>query len=569
MPITEKPAPLPLSDLPALAQASAAETDQQPGRWSHRSSALLVGVLALAIVAIGHGIRVGEFSYNVDESQHAVTGLYVADLVRDHPLAHPVAYTYRYYAQYPALSGIIHWPPVFYCFEGMFFLALGPTVVAARLTILFFALSGLVFWFLLVRELLNEWAAAFSAVMLALLPSILLFEKTVMLEIPLLTCCIAASFFWISYLLKGRKSDVYWFALFASAALLTKQNGIYLIPFCALSGFLCGGWKLFFRKELLAAAAICFLLVSPFYTLVYAVHRRTIAMDLGEHSARGGGPWFFYPKALPGQLGWTLLALGILGILTSRAWGRPKVSGIMLSWIVACYVTLTLIGHKEGRYVIYWIPPFLYFASGLIFCYFRKPQVKVAGTAAALLLVGTTLASAWSFHRPYVTGFAEVPKKILEESKSGVILYDGPLAGNFIFFMRADDPARRFLVLRKSLYAYQIKKSGGSMELIHSPQEIEDMFRHDGVRFIVVSDRAPLNFESQKMLRDFLKTSSFKELGRFPLGGNDLYPPNSSLVLYENLNWAPPTGKYLRIKMLTMDHDIVVPWDSFGVLQTK
>jgi hypothetical protein len=164
-----------------------------------------------------------------------------------------------------------------------------------------------------------------------------------------------------------------------------------------------------------------------------------------------------------------------------------------------------------------------------------------------------------------VTGFAEVPKKILEESKSGVILFDGPLAGNFIFFMRADDPARRFLVLRKALYAYQIKKSGGSMELIHSPQEIEDLFRHDGVRFIVVSDRAPLNFESQRMLRDVLKTPSFKELGRFPLGGDDLYPPNSSLVLYENLKWAPPAGKYLRIKMLTMDHDIVVPFSQFDL----
>jgi hypothetical protein len=567
MPITEEPMPSPPSDIRILDRAPAMKSPhrQATGRWDRRSTGLLLGVLVLATAAILHGIRVGEFSYNVDESQHAMTGLYIADLVRDHPFTHPVEYTYRYYAQYPALSGIIHWPPLFYCVEGLVFLVLGPTVLAARLAILFFALPGLVFWFLLVRELLNEWAAAFSAALLALLPSVLLFEKTVMLEIPLLSCCIAASFFWVLYLLKGKKSDVYWFALFASAALLTKQNGIYLIPFCALSGLLCGGWKLFLRKELLRAMGICFLLISPFYAVVYAVHRKTIGMDLSENSIDGSSRWVFYLKALPGQLGWSLLVLGILGILTSLMWGRPKVSGIMLSWIVACYLTLTLIGHKEGRYVIYWIPPFIYFASGLLFCFFRKPTLKVAGAAAAVLLVGTTMATAWSFRRPYVTGFAEVPKKILEESKSGVILFDGPLAGNFIFFMRADDPARRFLVLRKALYAYQIKKSGGSMELIHSPQEIEDLFRHDGVRFIVVSDRAPLNFESQRMLRDVLKTPSFKELGRFPLGGDDLYPPNSSLVLYENLKWAPPAGKYLRIKMLTMDHDIVVPFSQFDL----
>src|SRR4029077_16161608 len=160
-------------------------------------------------------------------------------------------------------------------------------VVAARLAVLFFALLGLVFWFLLVRELLNEWAAAFSAALLGSLPSVLLFEKTVMLEIPLLSCCIAASFFWISYLLKSKKSEIYWFALFASAALLTKQTGIYLIPFCVLSGFRCGGWKLFLRKEVLRAVAVCFLLTSPFYTLAYLVNWNAVAMDLGEKSIGG------------------------------------------------------------------------------------------------------------------------------------------------------------------------------------------------------------------------------------------------------------------------------------------
>jgi len=35
------------------------------------------------------------------------------------------------------------------------------------------------------------------------------------------------------------------------------------------------------------------------------------------------------------------------------------------------------------------------------------------------------------------------------------------------------------------------------------------------------------------------------------------------LLLYENKNWAPPTGKFLRVRMLTLNHDIVVPLDHF------
>src|ERR1039458_6336765 len=77
--------------------------------WTGRSAVLLLCVLMVCTVIIVRGIKTGEFSYNVDEAQHAVTGLYAAGLLHDHP-AHPVDYTYKFYAQYPAVS-VIHWPP--------------------------------------------------------------------------------------------------------------------------------------------------------------------------------------------------------------------------------------------------------------------------------------------------------------------------------------------------------------------------------------------------------------------------------------------------------------------------
>src|SRR5581483_7706491 len=169
-------------------------------RPKYQSSVLLIVVLLMVAILAVRGIGKGEFSFNVDETQHAVTGLYVADFLRDLPLTHPVQYTFEYYAQYPALAGIIHWPPFFYLFEGIAFLMFGPSVIVARSTILVFALFGLFFWFRLVKELQNEWTAALSTALLAVLPAILLFEKTVMLEIPSLSMCIAASYFWTKYL---------------------------------------------------------------------------------------------------------------------------------------------------------------------------------------------------------------------------------------------------------------------------------------------------------------------------------------------------------------------------------
>jgi hypothetical protein len=170
----------------------------------------------------------------------------------------------------------------------------------------------------------------------------------------------------------------------------------------------------------------------------------------------------------------------------------------------------------------------------------------------------------WSFQRPNVSGYQTVAEQVTGISKAGVILYDAPLPGNFIFFLRANDEGRHFVVLRKALYAVRIKRSGGVVELVHSPEEIEHLIRAYGVRFVVVSDGIPLKFESQKMLRDVLKEPNFREVGTFPIQGEDL-SHRLNLLLYENTAWTPPTEKFLRIKMLTLDHDIVVPMDRFTV----
>jgi Dolichyl-phosphate-mannose-protein mannosyltransferase len=538
-----------------------------PRRWQPHCTWLLATVLVFSTLAMTRGMRIGEFSYNVDETQHAVTGLFVADLIRDRPVSHLFQYVYEYYAQYPALSGVLHWPPLFYVFEGFSFLILGPTVLAARLTVLAFALAGITFWFLLVWELQNEWMAAAAALLLCVLPAVLVFEKTVMLEIPCLALSLGATYFWIRYLLRQRRLDIYWSAIFAAAALLTKQNAVYLIPFAVLSGLAVRGWRMFFTLPVLWAASLCAILITPFYCVVYALHWQSIAMDLTENSASRGSTILFYWQALVHELGWMLVLLAVIGMLSSRWWDRSAVSACFLSWIVACYGTFTLIGHKEFRYVLYWVPPFIYFALGPLICFFRKNVLRVAGAGLAVVLLSGNLAAAWTFRRPYVVGYEAAARCVTSASKAGIILYDGPLPGNFIFFVRANDSARRFLVLRKALYATRIKESGGSEELVHSPEEIEQLLRRDGVRFVVVSEGEKLHFKSQKMLRDLLANPTFRPLGQFHIEGTDVGVPNLNLMVYENTAWAPPTDRLLRIRMLTLSHDIIVPFDHFNFVE--
>ena len=528
-------------------------------RWSRRSIALLFCVLVIATAVIVRGIRVGEFSYNVDETEHAVTGLYVAGIVHDHP-ANPIQYTYQFYAQYPAV-GVIHWPPMFYGVEGLFFLLLGPNVIAARLAVLVFALIGLVAWFDLVKELQDEWTAALSTALLALLPALLLFEKTVMLEVPCLALCIAASACWTKNLLYEKNSTLFWFVGFASAALLTKQNSIYLPLFCLASALALGRWRLLVKPAVLWSVAAVVLIAGPYYFLVYWVHWQSTVMNLTDSHVSGAAKIVFYWKCLPGQLGWTLLLLSLLGLATSPRWDRKANTVLMLTWIGSCYVIFTLIGLKDARHTVYWLPPFTYFAAGMLTRMFSRPPLRYVAGALGVVLVGSFLVPAWSYQRHYVTGYSAAAKAVTQIAPGGIILYDGDLPGNFIFFVRANDPNRHFLVLRKALYSYRIDKRWGSEELIHDESGIEDLLRRDGVRFVVVSEHMHQNFEVQQTLRDLLQSKQFKLLGRYPI--YSMSQPADNLLVYENEQWAPPTDKLLKIRMMTLSHDIVVPFSQF------
>ena len=94
-----------------------------------------------------------------------------------------------------------------------------------------------------------------------------------------------------------------------------------------------------------------------------------------------------------------------------------------------------------------------------------------------------------------------------------------------------------------------------------------DLFRRDGIRFVVVSENAPLRFNAQRILRELLQSDQFQLAGRFPISSNQPDWKGESLLLYENKQWTPPVDKVLRIRMLTLSHDIVVPIEQFGLDQ--
>jgi hypothetical protein len=531
------------------------------GAWSRWL--WLLGSIALVCVVAARDIRIGEFDYNVDEAQHAVTGLFVADAFRDLPIRHPVQYAYRYYAQYPAVA-ILHWPPLFYIFEGLSFLVLGPSVVSARLTVLLFCVLLLYQWFRLVEEMLDSYTAGICTAALGLLPMVLLFEKSVMLEVPSLALGVAAIRHWIGYLERHRRKSLYLSALWLSAALLCKQTSVYLLLFCLLTLLVTGQWKRIISRDAILFTAIVAVLAGPFLMLMMFLQGKAVANDLGSHRMSGWQRITYYGQMLPSSFPPTLLVLALLGAVLAFRWDVPRRTAIMGCWVLSGYLTFSWFAQREPRFAIYWFPPLVYFAVGLITRFFRAGGLRVAMRTAAALLIVILLIPAWRYQRPYISGYKEAASRLVKGYDSGIILFDGPVPGNFVFFVRALDPGRRFVILRKVLYADDIRPGGGSEELLHSKEQVDEALRQYGVRFAVVSQNLAIRFDSQRNLREQLRGDEFTVLGSFPVTTNEPTWRGENLLLYEKKNWAPPQGGVLRIRMLTLPHDIEIPMDQLG-----
>jgi len=522
---------------------------------------LLSVLLLLASYVILRDAGVREFHLNTDEAQHAVTGLFFSDFLRDMPFSQPVRYAYRYYAQYQSL-GVIHWPPFFHVSEGVMFLLLGPSAWSARLTVCLFAVVGWWYWARLVALVDGPRVAVASVFLLAMLPYLLLFEKAVMLEIPSLALCLAASYYWYRYLQTESARHLIEFAVVSSLALLTKQQSLYLAVFCFITLLAQRRLKGIFTRSGILAFCIPLFSIVPFYVYSYAVHGQTIRALVSQSLEGQGNGLIFYWRYLPLQLGWPLLVLSFVGIVTLRWWAKWEAARLMLLWILSCYLMALAFATKEPRYVIYWLPPLVYFAVGPLLASYKNQSLQMAGRAVAVALLAFQMYQGWIFKQPYVAGFQDAAQKISTISEGGILLYDAGLPGNFSFYLRSVDPERRFIVMRKALYVTNTLPLYGSKQLVNEPDQIRELLRRYGIRYIVVDRGRRMNFAVQTKLRELLATPQFRKVEEFPLRSNISEWKDVALELFENLEVQPRTETMLRIQMLTLSNNIEIPIDE-------
>jgi dolichyl-phosphate-mannose-protein mannosyltransferase len=545
-------------------QAHQADTDSAASHaraWP--SGIALLGLIILLCVPWLRGIGKGEVHLMTDETRHAMNGVFVLDFLHDLPLRWPLLYAEEYYGKYPAMA-IGHWPPGFYLVEAAFFAIFGISPWIARLAILPFAVLGAVFWYRIAREFVSIELAFVSTVVYACLPSVLLYEKAVMLEIPVLALSLGAIYFWILLLRKQSKRNLYLTAFFSVAALLTKPTAVFLFLFFGFHLVICKKWQLLKWIHTHIALLGAALFVTPWYLLVLNVHPTARGQAAGVYRA-GHGVHLqyllsYYIRTLPGALGWQLLILSLIGIAAAAINKQKAALGFFLPWIFACYVSLSFLSDRSPRYIMPWLLPFVFFAVYLVgWLLSRFGRFAILGLAA---FTAVYYIPALLYQRPYVEGCEELARYLSQQARADVLFYQGDLNGDFIFFVRKFDPQKRRLIFREKIVDVTDRRWRQMHAGSATPELIDRILSGMGINYFVVE-----NLDSEPNLsltHAALRLNQFELVKEIPIQTNDPGVRGSKFLVYRSRQADVAIPDKIEIPMDTYYHNLQLSLSSLA-----
>ena len=433
-----------------------------PSSGAGRSGAAFVMLtLGFTSACVALQRHVGAYSADVgtggDEAAHVVNGLLIYDYLRHGLFGNPIHFALRYYFHWPRVS-IGHWPPLFYPFEAAAFLVGGRSIGSALALQALVAGSAAASAAWLIHRRMG-WAAGLAAGVAVLASPPLLFSvDLVMTDTALGLWMTAAALAWAWFARRPGLGRAVLFAAFASAAILTKGNGIALALLPMIHSAI--GRSLAPLRDWRAwiAAALVGLVTAPWYALTYRMAAGGFVYSWGLQYTLRAVP--FYLRAVPaslGAIGTIGFAIGLLG-LVRRGTDEPDPTATSLAALVLALVVFQMLvpADLSARYLIPAVPAGIVVAAQGFASFIRAAGLGRRTHRAGLAVAAVMLLNAASmFRMPHVTpyGMDAVAKQIIAaHDVSDTVLAAGNdhAEGALIAAFAIADPAQRFYVLRAS-----------------------------------------------------------------------------------------------------------------------
>jgi 4-amino-4-deoxy-L-arabinose transferase-like glycosyltransferase len=501
----------------------------KPATWQ----TALVGVLLFAAVAVLLATSPTDYDfYNPDAPRHALNGAFVLDAISDFPWRDPMGYAIDYYLRLPSLS-IGFYPPLFYVAEAIVFAVLGVSHFAAQVTVALFALLLGVSAYRLARMLFAPFAAAGAALMLLGAPELAFWDRQVMLDIPVHAVAMLAIVEFVQHLRTGRERYLWFAAIAFTAALYIKFTVCFMLVPAAVGFVARHGWGALLGRRILLALGAFALLSLPALALTLKFGMVNLTLVGGEVSGTAITTitrWDYYVRALPGQLGWPVLALALPGsvLLWRRAVAQQQrwLAALLLAWLISGYLFFSLIREHETRHDLMLLFPIVLAACASIGAVLRARLAPLAAPATLLFGLGM-LATAVATPVPRVAGYRAVADAVAKAAPpDAVVLFSAYRDGNFVFALRARSARRDIHVLRanKWLLHYAVEREWGVTEVAWDRARLQHELHAHGVALAVVQRGFWADLREMATLAAVLSDATiYRPVAVFPIEG-DLVP---------------------------------------------
>lgn len=364
-----------------------------------------------------------ELSGETDEAAHYITGLMVRDYVLHGLPQNPVAYAANYYLHYPKVA-FGHWPPFFYVVQAGWMVVFGDSPVAGILLVV--VMTAVLAWliFRVVRDEFGSAAAGLACgTLFLLMPIVQKYGQMLMADMPVALAMVAAALAWARFMETEQRRYAVYFALLASAGILTKGNAFALAFLPPVAILLCRRWRLLRNPSVWIAAGIVAVLTLPWTLATRDLVVPTMQHDFGLKYLREGG-WFYFSQlfAVPG---WTIIVFALIGIAAQVVvpFARRNLKPIWASLfaMVAAVQVFHMLAPAglEVRYLLpSWAAFMAFLAAGVAWVVTLIPRSipRWAGAVGvAAVIAAAFLASDFSVHRKRAFGYDEVGRALSDD----------------------------------------------------------------------------------------------------------------------------------------------------------
>ncbi len=314
----------------------------------------------------------------------------------DFPLSDDWAYAYA--ARGLCEQGELHFLPwtgaslIFQVWYGALLCKIfGFSFTALRISTFALAVFGVVGFYLMLRRLnIRQSGAVAGAALLGLNPIYLNLSFTYMSDVPFTVLAIWAGYHYVRGLSEDRRILLVAGALFAAAAALVRQHGVFLAGAASLTALL--AQKPFRTRivDALICSALPLAALAAFQMWLIKVHGLPSGMENKISEALSADPWAVGNAAFRG-----LLYLGLMLFPAAWALSHPAGSNRRLMGLATFTVALSLCSflyQREGALMFYLTNIMDFFSLGAISLrdvhFLGFPYEPQAGPIAAVILTG-------------------------------------------------------------------------------------------------------------------------------------------------------------------------------------